>query len=49
MFKYKMNETMKKELLKNRKGAEKKIDPQTYLRNVVNKQFGLLHAVTKVI
>lgn len=49
MFEYKMSETMKKELLKVRKGADKKADKQNYLCKVVNEEFGLLHPVTRVI
>lgn len=49
MFEYKMSETMKKELLKARKGADKKADRQAYLCKVVNEEFGLLYPVTKVI
>lgn len=49
MFEYKMSETMRKELLKARKGADKKADPQTYLCKIVNEEFGLLHPVIRVI
>ena len=39
---------MAMELLKNRKGDEKKADNQAYLVKVVNEQFGLRLPVTKV-
>ena len=47
-FEYNMSATMAKEILKARKEAERKIDPQTYLVNWVNEQMGLLHEVIKV-
>lgn len=49
MFEYKMSETMKKELLKVRKGADKKADKQNYLCKVVNEEFGLLREVQKIV
>ena len=48
MFEYNMSKEMAMELLKNRKGDEKKKDNQEYLINVVNEQFGLRLPVTKV-
>lgn len=49
MFEYKMSKEMAAELLKNRKGDEKKKDNQEYLVKVVNEQFCLRLPVTKVI
>ena len=48
MFEYNMSKEMAMELLKSRKGDEKKKDNQEYLVNVVNEQFGLRLPVTKV-
>ena len=49
MFEYKITKEMAAELLKNRKGDEKKKDNQEYLVKVVNEQFGLRLPVTRVI
>ena len=46
---YKMPEAMAKEFLKNRKGEEAKMNPQAYLCDIVNEQFGLKGYCTKVI
>ena len=48
MFEYNMSKEMAAELLKNRKGDDKKKDNQEYLVKVVNEQFGLRLPVTKV-
>lgn len=48
MFEYKMSKAMADEVLKNRKGEDKKMEPQKYLVKFVNEQMGLLHEVTKV-
>ena len=48
MFEYNMSQQMAKELLKNRKGKERNMDPQAYLVEYVNSEFCLLHPVTKV-
>lgn len=48
MFEYNMSEVMAKDLLKNRKGEEAKMNPQDYLVKYVNSEFCLLHPVTKV-
>lgn len=48
MFEYNMSEVMARELLKARKGSEKKLDPQKYLVQYVNEQFCLQLPVTKV-
>lgn len=48
MFEYNMTKEMAMELLKNRKGDEKKKDNQEYLVKVVNEQFGLRLPVTNV-
>ena len=48
MFEYNMTKEMAMELLKSRKGDEKKKDNQEYLVKVVNEQFGLRLPVTKV-
>lgn len=45
---YIITETMAKELLKGRKGDEKKMDNQKYLCHVINEQFGLLYPCKKV-
>lgn len=43
-----MSAEMAQELLKNRQGNEKKLNPQEYLVKVVNEQFGLRLPVSKV-
>lgn len=48
MFEYNMTKEMAMDLLKSRKGDERKIDNQKYLVKVVNEQFGLRLPVTKV-
>ena len=48
MFEYNMSKEMAMELLKNRKGDEKKKDNQEYLVMILNQQFGLRLPVTKV-
>ena len=48
MFEYKMSKLMADELLKARKGNEKKMNPQEYLCKYVNEQLGLLHSVVGV-
>ena len=47
-FEYNMTKEMALDLLKNRKGDEKKKDNQEYLVKVVNEQFGLKWPVSKV-
>ena len=48
MFEYNMSKEMAMELLKNRKGDEKKMEPQKYLVKFVNEQMGLMYEVKKV-
>lgn len=48
MFEYNMSYVMAKELLKNRKGNDAKMNPQDYLIKVVNEQFGLKYPVSRV-
>lgn len=48
MFEYNMSKQMADELLKERKGSDKNIDPQEYLIKYVNEQFTLRLPVTKV-
>ena len=48
MFEYNMSKEMAIELLKNRKGDEKNMNPQDYFVKIVNEQFGLRLPVTKV-
>lgn len=48
MFEYNMSERMAAELLKERKGADKKLRPQEYLVKYVNEQFGLKYPVSVV-
>lgn len=48
MFEYNMSKLMAMELLKDRKGNDKKLEPQKYLVKVVNEAFGLRLPVTKV-
>lgn len=48
MFEYNMSKTMADELLKARKGAEKKMEPQAYLVKYVNEQMCLRLSVGKV-
>lgn len=48
MFEYNMSKEMADEILKSRKGEDKKMEPQKYLVKFVNEQMGLLHEVTKV-
>lgn len=46
---YKMPREMAKELLKNRKGTDIKMNPNDYLCKVVNESFGLLRHCDNVI
>lgn len=46
---YKMTSEMAKEILKLRKGAAAKRNPQEYLVDYVNTHFGLLRECTKVL
>lgn len=46
---YKMPINMAQAYLDDRKGAEVKVDPQKYLCNLVNEQYGLLGYCVKVI
>jgi hypothetical protein len=48
MFEYNMSKTMATELLKNRKGSEKNMDPQAFLVKYVNEQMCLRLPVSKV-
>ena len=48
-YEYKMSKATAMDLLKNRKGDEKKLDNQKYLCNYVNQTYGLLYVCTKVI
>lgn len=48
MFEYNMSRQMAKELLNSRKGKERNMDPQTYLVQYVNSEFGLLYPINKV-
>ena len=45
---YEMTKTMAKELLNERKGAERNMHPQEYLCKVVNETFGLKGHCTHV-
>jgi hypothetical protein len=49
MFEYKMSKAMADEVLKNRKGDDKKAQNQDYLVKYVNEQFGLRLPVARVI
>lgn len=46
---YEMTKTMAKELLNERKGADRNMHPQQYLQKVVNETFGLKGYCTNVI
>ena len=48
MFEYNITEKMADEILKTRKGTDKKMEPQKYLVKYVNEQAGLLYEVSKV-
>lgn len=48
MFEYNMSKTMADELLKARKGTEKRMEPQAYLVKYVNEQMCLRFPVQKV-
>ena len=48
MFEYNMSKTMSDEILKSRKGEDKKMEPQKYLVKFVNEQMGLMYEVKKV-
>ena len=48
MLEYNMSKEMATEIIKARKGEDKKMEPQKYLVKFVNEQMGLLHEVTKV-
>lgn len=45
---YNMTKEMAEDLLKTRKGEDKKMDNQEYLCKVVNEQFGLMYECVKV-
>ena len=45
---YRMPETVIKDLLKNRKGADLKMDAQVYLCKYVDEQCGLMYRCVKV-
>ena len=45
---YQMSALMAKELIRTRKGDDKKLKPQDYLVKYVNEQFGLLFKCVKV-
>ena len=45
---YVMSKTMANELLKNRKGEERKMHPQKYLAQYVTEQFGLMYPCIRV-
>lgn len=47
-YEYKMSKEMANNLLKERKGEEKKKNPQAYLCDYVNAYFGLRCEVTRV-
>ncbi len=46
---YKMPKGMFQSLLQARKESEKKLNPYTYVLNIVNEQYGLLREVTNII
>lgn len=46
---YTMSEGVAKDLLAQRKGDEKKMQPQAYLCHIVNEQFGIKGHCVKVI
>lgn len=48
MFEYNMSADMAREILKNRKGDDKKADQQKYLVQYVNEQLGLRLPVSRV-
>ena len=48
MFEYNMSKTMADEILKSRKGEDKRMEPQKYLIKFVNEQMGLMYEVKKV-
>lgn len=48
MFEYNISKEMAEEILKTRKGEDKKLEPQKYLVKFINEQMGLLHEVKKV-
>ena len=48
MCEYSMTKTMATEILKNRKGDDRKMNPQDYLCKYVNEQMGLMYKCTRV-
>lgn len=48
-FEYKMSKEMANEILKARKGDNRKKNPQAYLCEYVNEQFGLRCEVTRIV
>lgn len=48
MSEYNMTEAMAKEILKDRKGEEKRMDAQEYLCKYVDENCGLLHPCAMV-
>lgn len=48
MFEYNMSAVLAKDLLKSRKGSDRKLSPQKYLIKYVNENCGLKYKVVKV-
>lgn len=48
-FEYKMSDKMAREMLKEREGADLKMNPQAYLCKVVNEIFGIKGVCVKVL
>ena len=46
---YKMPEAMAVNYLKTRKGEDKKLEPQAFLRKVINEEFGIKGECVRVI
>lgn len=49
MYEYKMSSVMAKELLREKKGDDKKLQNNAYLCKVVNEQFGIKGHCNRVI
>ena len=48
-FEYKMTTRLYEEYLKGRKGKNKNLDPQTYLCQIINEEYGIKGTCVKVL
>ena len=48
-FEYKMTTRLYEEYLKGRKGKNKNLDPQTYLCQIINEEYGIKGTCVRVL